>query len=108
MPRLPKANFVSHSSLNRLGSNPASVTKVFGRMRGLLLRGSDSIRGCAPTDSPTDDIPQERAGGTLGNPSTGRTDARSAGTAGSAGIPSTPSTASDGVRFLVQISPRSE
>src|ERR1700734_3689043 len=59
MPRLPKVNFVSHASLNRLGWNPASVTNVFGGIRGLLLRGGDSIRGCASTDSPTDAIPQE-------------------------------------------------
>src|ERR1700728_1215813 len=41
MPRLPKVNFVSHASLNRLGWNPASVTKVFGGIRGLLLRGAE-------------------------------------------------------------------
>jgi hypothetical protein len=59
-------------------------------------------------DSPTDVIPKEHAGGTLGNPSTGCTDARSVSTAGSTGIPSTPSTASAGVRFLVRLSPHSE
>jgi hypothetical protein len=104
--------YISHRINHLLQKpHPYPLDNFFHSFRLCGGNDSGSICGCAPTDPPTDVIPQERASAPEGPYETQTPVVRTRG--GSAlrearALPSTPSRATADVGFLARLSPRSE